>query len=97
MSLRAQEGVWARSRTERMDLLVLLALADYADVDGRHAAPVVSLLATRLRLPESELLQRLHRLEQAGELVVEQTTESPRTHYHLRCCYDPLYDIEQQP
>ena len=96
MSLQAAIGVWARARAEGMDLLLLLAIADFADVDGRNAWPTVATLATRVRLRESEVLQLLHQLEQAGEVVVERTADmpptSPPTRYHIRCCYDPLYD-----
>ena len=89
MSLAAQQGVWARARAERLDLLVLLALADYADEDGRNAGPAIEALAIRVRLPVEELITALHRLEEAGELVAGGTAERPC--YHLRCCSDRLY------
>ena len=92
MSARASALVWERSRATELDLLVLLAIADYADRDGRNASPTVSSLAAKTRLLKSEVLRRQHRLEQAGELVVDNTAETSPVRYHLRCCYDPLFD-----
>jgi len=92
MSQKAQICVWTRSRAKELDLLLLLAIADFADSDGRNAWPTVATLATKVRLRESEVLQLLHQLEQAGEIVVERTADIPPTRYHIRCGYDPLYD-----
>jgi hypothetical protein len=95
MSLQAQRMVWERARArDPLELLALIAIAEWADLDGRNAAPADRLLAARLRLPTIVALGDLRqRLERHGELFMDLSRDfdPPRVRYHLRCCYDPLY------
>jgi hypothetical protein len=93
MSLVAQLMVWERSRASGLELLALVAIADWADSDGRNAAPNVQLLASRVRLPVKTLCDLLLRLERDGELLIEPHPD--RARLHLCCCYDPRYGLRE--
>lgn len=105
MSRRAETLVWERSRAAGNELLVLLAIADYARQDGRDAYPSPQLLAARSRLTDRGVRKILHRLEAAGEIVVELNAEfrrpdesgtPPRWFLHVRCvCAWEIYEHEQ--
>jgi len=104
MSQRAQSLVWERSRAKGSQLLVLLAIADYARNDGRDAWPSAQTLAKRARLTDRATLLILHALEQMGEILIELNTElrrldehnqPPRWFLHVRCVCDwPTYEAE---
>jgi hypothetical protein len=95
VSQRAVTLVWDRSRVRRSsDLLVLLAIADYAHNDGRNAWPSVKTLAQRARCSERNIRRILQRLEQMGEITLEPNTElrrpsddapAPPWFMHVRC------------
>jgi hypothetical protein len=73
MSLDAYTQVWKNSKvTEARDLLVLLAIADYARDDGTNAFAPNKRMAEKARLKSVRGLQLVYeRLEEAGELLVE--------------------------
>lgn len=62
--------VWEHSQQSGSSLLVLLALADFADDDG-YCYPSVARLAKKARLSERATQYALRDLEEAGELSVE--------------------------
>lgn len=73
--------VWEHSRASGTDLLVLLAIADSANDDGRNAWPSVPTIAGKCRVSERTVQRSLRKLVSLGELrVVEQAggTESMR-------------------
>lgn len=84
MSARCTGNVWKHSRHKGSDLLVLLAIADYAKDDGSGAWPSVALLAEKTRLSERNVQYVLRKLEESGELTVER-------HAGPRGCH--LYNI----
>jgi helix-turn-helix protein len=98
VSQRASTLVWDRSRVRRSsDLLVLLAIADYAHNDGRNAWPSTKTLAQRARCSERNVRRILERLERMGEIVLEPNTElrrpsdsapPPPWFIHVRCVAD---------
>jgi hypothetical protein len=68
VSLRTMTCVWANSRASSGTLLVLLAIADFADDDGK-AWPSVETLARKSRLSERAVRYALRELEKMGELA----------------------------
>lgn len=61
--------VWANSACAGTDLLMLLAIADFAD-DSGSAYPSVNTLARKIRVKERAAQYVLRNLEQAGELRI---------------------------
>lgn len=62
--------VFEHSDATGNDRLVLLALADEADDEGKDAYPSVQRVATKARVPKPTVLRCLKRLEEAGRLRV---------------------------
>lgn len=97
MSIKAMTLVWERSRAKGSELLVLLAIADYAQDDGREAFPTMRTLAEKSRMTERGVREIIRRLEAAGELEVERNTSRrpakpgyiPRQFFHVLCCRTP--------
>lgn len=75
MSVRAWDKVWKLSSHGGTELLVLLAVADHADEDGR-AYPSVGALATKCRMTTRNVNHILRALQASGELDV-QRNEGP--------------------
>ena len=69
MSIKVMSRVWEGSRQSGGALLVLLAIADFADDQGL-AFPSVRTLARKARLSERQVQRVLAELATAGELVV---------------------------
>ena len=70
MSVRTMARVWAESKNSGTRLLMLLAIADFADDDG-YAYPAVGTLATKCRMGARNAKYILDALEKSGELSVE--------------------------
>jgi hypothetical protein len=70
MSIRVMSGVWERSQHKSGALLVLLAIADFADDNGT-AFPAVETLAEKARMTARNVQFVLRVLEKSGELVIE--------------------------
>lgn len=68
MSLKASNLVWRQSRQSGSALVVLLALADFAD-DTMRAWPSVSTLAERARIGRRAAHKLLAKLIQDGEVI----------------------------
>lgn len=71
MSVRMISRVWDFSAQKGNDLLMLLAIADFADDDG-NAYPAVSTLATKCRMKPRNANLILAALKASGELEVRQ-------------------------
>lgn len=69
MSVRTMARVWEGSRHGGSELLMLLALADFADDDGR-AYPSISTLAAKCRTKPRYAMVLLDSLSASGELKV---------------------------
>ena len=68
MSIRVMTSVWDDLRTQaHSELLVLLALADWAN-DGGYCWPTISALAAKARLSERAVQQILGRLTASGRV-----------------------------
>lgn len=70
MTAEAVAQVWRRSRRKGSELLVMLAIADYAHDDLTGAYPSVELLRQKTRLSERAIWLILRKLQDAGEIVV---------------------------
>lgn len=73
MSIRVMSQVWANSRHKGSALIMLLAIADFADDDG-YAYPAVETLASKSRMSERNTRYVLETLTRSGELLVEHGT-----------------------
>jgi hypothetical protein len=69
MSIKVTTEVWQGSRHKSGNLLVLLALADHADDQGK-AWPGVALLARKARLSQRHTRRCLNELVASGELEI---------------------------
>lgn len=70
MSIRVMTAVWDRAQYEEGTLLVLLALADWADDKGGHLFPSIAELAKKSRLKERQVYNVLRRLREDGVITV---------------------------
>lgn len=83
MSVRTMAAVWAGSTHSGTELLMLLAIADFADDDGR-AYPAVPTLARKCRMSPRNVNHLLPRLTSSGELVIKAGQGPNRTNlYHI--------------
>jgi ribosomal protein S30 len=97
MSAHATGQVWKHSRAKGSPLLVLLAIADIADEQGRNAWPSPEHLAEKSRMTARAMRLILHRLERDGELTIELNADrrpvrsgyTPAWFLHVRCVADP--------
>lgn len=70
MSIRVINAVWQNSRQKGNALLILQAIADFADDDG-YAFPAVATIAAKARVSERTAQTVIASLQKAGELTVE--------------------------
>lgn len=70
MSIRVMAKVWEHSQQKGSALLLLLAIADFADDNGK-AWPSVATLAKKIRMGERYVQNLIAQLVQSGELAVE--------------------------
>lgn len=70
MTVRILERVWAHSKHGGTELLMLLAIADFADEHG-SAYPSVSTLAARCRMSDRNANHLLAKLAANGELEIQ--------------------------
>src|SRR5689334_5397835 len=73
MSVRVMARVWAHSQQKGGELLVMLALADFAN-DAGESWPSIPILAQKARLSDRQTRRVLRDLEAVGE--VKQTVRS---------------------
>jgi helix-turn-helix protein len=84
MSIKVATQVWNGSQHKSGDLLVLLALADHADDQGK-AWPGIPLLARKARLSERHTRRCLNRLMSSCEVeILPNAAPSGRNLYHIR-------------
>ena len=83
MSIEIMTAVWASSQAKGRALLLMLALADYADEKGM-SYPSVSTLAKKSRMSERSVQVMLRILVDMGELAVELGGGAHRSsHYRI--------------
>jgi hypothetical protein len=81
MSIEVMSRVWDLSRAKGGNLLILLAIANYADIHG-CAYPSVATLASRGRMTERNVQYCLRELEAIGELKIERDAGPHGTHIY---------------
>lgn len=82
MSIRCQTWVYEHSEATGNDRLVLLAIADEADDDGRNAFPGIDRIGHKARVPKRTTMRCLERLEASGDLVVNRPEQRGRGHHN---------------
>ena len=70
MSIKVTSLVWQNSEHKGGDLLLLLAIADYAHDDGTNAYPTIETLARKTRLTQRAVQYGLRALESAGSIII---------------------------
>lgn len=70
MSIRVMSQIWDTGPDDREELLVLLALADFADDAGR-CYPSMAAIAAKARLSERGAQKIVRRLQEAGWLAIK--------------------------
>lgn len=70
MSVQAISWVWQHADAKGSDLLVLLAIANYAKDDGSGAWPSIAALARDTRLSSRNVQYIVHKLAERGQLNV---------------------------
>lgn len=73
MSIALMSAIWKASPAKGSGLLLLLAIADFANDDG-VAYPAIATLAAKTRLSERNVQYLLRQLEEEGELRTEPGT-----------------------
>lgn len=72
MSVRVMSWVWEHSRSEGIDRLVLLAIADAAADHGGDAWPSVASLSRKAKVDPRTVQRAVRRLVESGELQLRQ-------------------------
>ncbi|MEO6767609.1 MAG: helix-turn-helix domain-containing protein [Umezawaea sp.] len=83
MSIRVVTWVWDHSPVAGTELLMLLAIADQANDQGRDSWPSIDNLAGRTRLNQRTVQRVLKRLEDEGHLVIERGGGRRRNRYAI--------------
>jgi hypothetical protein len=69
MSIKVMAWVWENAQASGTDLLALLALADFANDEGKSIFPKMKTLAMKIRMSERQTRRIVHDLVQAGHLI----------------------------
>lgn len=85
MSIRVMSEVWKHSRAAGVDLLVMLALADFSNDQG-ESFPSLRTLAEKSRLTPRGVCKILDRLQAAGEVRRDRSRggKNRRTRYSIK-------------
>src|SRR5262245_14590562 len=82
MSIFALSYVWEHSQHKGNELLIMLAIADFADDDGTHAYPSIERLAKKTRMTPIRCQKCLTKLEVSEELTGWRKAGPKGTHLH---------------
>lgn len=90
MSVKIMARVWAQSTRKDGELLVLLALADFAN-DAGECWPSIPILAEKARLTERQVRRVLDKLEEIGEIrrIRSSGGRNKRTRYSIALLENP--------
>jgi hypothetical protein len=73
MSIKTMSFVWQHATVGGSQLLVLLAMADFADDNGRNIYPSMATLAAKSRLSDSQVRRLVHELIALGLVELIET------------------------
>ena len=82
MSVRITRAVWEHSKQAGSNLLILLAIADMADDDGR-CWPGHDTLADACRVTRRSIINSLNQVEQSGELYIDHSRGRMRSNTYF--------------
>jgi hypothetical protein len=90
MSVKVMARVWAHSQRKDGELLVMLALADFAN-DAGESWPSIPVLAAKARLTERQARRVLNTLEAVGEIRRRRSNggRNRRNHYFIAITENP--------
>jgi len=88
MSIEIMSAVWQHSKQREGNLLVLLAIADFADDEG-YAFPAIKTIGKKSRLSHRHTQRIVKQLVEAGELEIDGTKMSHKgTHlFRVTLCH----------
>jgi len=100
MSIRCIDRVFKHSKARGSALLLLLAIADYANDAGTGAFPSVATLAKKTRMDRRHVQRARHKLQDMGELWVGYGASGYKTNTYTilvggDTCTAPLRQIDQ--
>jgi len=78
VSIKIMGRIWAQSSRKDGELLVMLALGDFAN-DAGESGPSLNVLAQKARITVGQLSRVLNNLEGAGEIRRQRSTGVPRS------------------
>lgn len=93
MSVRVTAQVWAQSKAKGSALLLLLAIADYAN-DSDVAWPSVETLSRKIRMTRRNTQLLLRQLEESGELEVHSGAGPSGTHLYRVALTESVQDMK---
>lgn len=70
MSIKIMDWVFENSKSQGIERLILLVIADHCNSEGEDAFPRISLIAKRANVSERTVKRRLQDLVQLGELEI---------------------------
>lgn len=98
MSIKVMTRVWEESPSKGSDLLLLLAIADFADDTG-VAWPKTETLAQKIRMSERQVQRIIRNLVDSGQIIVHKNA-GPRGANKYQICHprqDVTPDIAMSP
>src|SRR3990167_2787825 len=96
MSIRVMTKVWEKSPQKGTALLLLLAIADFANDDGM-AWPGIATLSTKVRMSERYVHRMIKELASAGELKVDYKAGKNGTNrYWVQVDPEPQFTVNRK-
>ncbi len=90
MSIKIMTEVWEYSQHSGHKLMLMLAIADHANDEGRVAWPSYDKLAKKCRLSRRQTITLIQELEKTGELVIERGGGRGRSNRYIVQKLHPL-------
>ena len=72
MAIKVMDWVFEKSKSQGLERLILLVIADHCNSDGEHAFPRISVIARRANVSQRTVKRKLQDLIERGELSVVQ-------------------------
>lgn len=70
VSIKIMDWVFEKSKSQGLERLILLVIADHCNSDGEHAFPRISVIARRANVSERTVTRKIQELVAKGELSV---------------------------